>query len=48
LLVYINADVDISSPSAVENTQIKEDELWEGNDTNGRGEKLINKFSQNA
>lgn len=48
LLIYINIDVDSSSPSAVKSTQTKEDELWEEHDTNGRGEKRINKFSQNA
>jgi hypothetical protein len=48
LLVYVNVDVDISSPSAVKNNQTKKDKLWEEHDTNGRGEKRINKFNQNA
>jgi hypothetical protein len=48
LLIYINTDVGSSSTSAVKSTQTKEDELWEEHDTDGRGEKRINKFSQNA
>jgi len=35
-------------PQVLLSTQTKEDELLEEHDTNGRGEKLINKFSQNA
>jgi hypothetical protein len=48
LLIYINVNIDSSSPGAVKSTQTKGDELWEEHDMNGRGEKQINKFSQNG